>query len=1194
MAITDPLETQQEDPSVFLDVLAAPFRGVEGALQSAYGLGDYVLGDILPDWDTRFLGQSQTVAGGIVEGASQFLTGFIPIFGQVGRVGAVAGKVAKAGSLTQKAAQSRAVQSAVAGIATDFTVFSEQEQRLSNLIQQHPGLANPVTEFLATKEDDSVIEGRLKNALEGLGLGLAVDGVFRGIKAMKKGLDAKNAGKGADEVAETIRGEFDETSEGFINQIDEARQTEAKAPQKTVEEEVEEIVASAKGEEVSLKEEPQTLELNLKDKESVDLGDPQKSKKVKEDAEYLKQLLREDYEGTLPQGIGRADKAGVPLPDDIGVYDSDEELIALIKEVKNGMDEVGTVKPEVRTDELRKLNRVERAERVKKEIEHLPKSTQDEYMLGMADETIEDLGEKLDFADVFRTIYTEKVRKLQEVYNMGGLTITERRANVSAYLDTIWQYMSREQQLARRMGQGLRDVQAFRMGKAKINPIKEVRTGGRTFAESWLRDRKQKWIDQVIDIIERGGSEQEIMRKVLNIAENTKGGKLDMLREFWINNLLAGLPTQSVNIMGGMLTIVLDTFEKTAGALLAGRPDIAKVAIKTAVDLDIWQDSFRWTSKALKEDKQFILPSSNRAIDVRPENAITSQAVGLEEGSLFYDTFNKIAEVLRFPSRGLSSADELFKQVNARRAAKYKATIEAINNGVNDPLEIAKYVNDKLEKVIAKGGELYSQHTLAKQGYMAARQRELSDEATIKYVHKYIKKNFDKDISALAEYSKDVAEELTFTKDLDPKSLSGGFHKFIIQNPVLSFIFPFIRTPVNILTYAADRSVFGLLNPRNVRPLIAQMKSADPMVRAKALGKVSTTAAAIAGHMAMFNSFADRISGGGPRDPRSRKRLEESGWQPYSIKIGDSWMSYQRLDPLATIIGVYADMMDMQRENWEVNKSAIERVGLSLLITLQRNITNKSYLAGMEQFTQAMSDESGRGIERLFGNVAVNTTIPLAGFWRTTGRSVVGEIMDQNDVKELRNMVDKFRIYDPTGSGVRLDPRRNLLGEVKEVENTFGIPFANAVSPVRYKTQKQDLVLEEIAALDHGFSQPSPNYRGLVDLTGYENTKGQSAHDRRLELMSTTRIGGKTLRQSLEKLIKSKEYQQHSPRSEPGLPSPRIRMINSVLSKYRAKGLDRALQEYPELQQFHQQYKEVQRRQKQGQALDNLINTLEF
>jgi len=1181
----DPLEIQN-DPNLFLDVVAAPFRGLEGMAKSTYNLADYVAGDILPDWDTRALGTSQTAVGGIVEGATQFVAGFVPILGVTGRVGLAAGKLAKAGSLAQKAAQSRVAQSAVAGIATDFTAFSEQEQRLSNLIQQFPALQNPVTEFLATKDDDTVLEGRFKNALEGLGLGMMVDGVFRGVKAMKKGMQAKSAGGDADVVSSAVREQLGDDPESLVNSL--IRQEEPTLPRTdedliddTIKEETE-VTAPRdepkEAEKPKAKEKDEVVKVSLReDPEKIPFTDQESKGKAEEYAN--------DLANRYLKNVGGIGKGGVVN------FGSTADRVGVLEFANKAVRENEKVTPPTRPLESIK----DEVDATEEAINVLPASQAREYRKAIALKDKGLLQEIRVRATSFRMVTESYLEEITDIAkNMVGISDIEKKAQVAALVEDLYEYVAIDSQIARQFGLGLRETALFRNKKVKVNPVQEIKMGGRVFSEQWMRDKKKAWIDRVVDILQRGGNKDEVMRQILSIADSTKGGKFDMLREFWINNLLAGLPTQSVNIMGGMLTMALDTFEQSAGALLAGRPDIAKAAIKAAVDMDTWMESFRWSKRALTDDKQFLIPNSNRALDVRPEAAITSEAMGIRPDSAFYDTFNTMAQVLRWPSRGLTGADEFFKQLNARRAAKYKATLEAIEEGATSSTEIAQLVKTKLEKIVTEGGELYSERTVAREGFLEARRMDLNDEDTIDFVAQYVKDNFDESKSLLSNYGKDVAEELTFTKDLDPKSLSGGFHKLVTQNPVLSFIFPFIRTPVNILTYAADRSLVGLINPRNMKPLKADILSGDPLRKAKALGKITTTFTAMGAHIGAMLAFSDKLTGGGPRDAKARKSLEDAGWQPYSIKVGDSWVSYQRLDPLATVIGIYADVMDMMKENWEFNRPAIEKTLFTLMITLQRNITNKSYLAGMEQFTQAMSDESGRGIERLFGNIAVNSTVPLAGFWRTTGREVVGEIMDANDVKELRNTVDKFRIYSPTGSGVRLDPRRNLLGEAKETQDTFNVPFANAISPIRYKTAKTDAVLEEIAALDHGFTTPSPSYRGLIDLTSYENEKGQSAHDRRLELTGTVRIGGKTLRQALDKLIKSREYQQHSPRSEPALPSPRIRMINSVLSKYRAEGLDRALREYPELQEFHRQYKDVQRRQKQGQALDNLINTLEF
>ena len=114
---------QEEDSGEFFDLfdtLAAPFRGIEGALQGVYNLADYVVDDYLPDWDERWLGESETTVGSLVESVSQFATGFVPIFGIAGK----AGKLAKAGSLTQRALSNNFTRGTGAAVASDFSVFT--------------------------------------------------------------------------------------------------------------------------------------------------------------------------------------------------------------------------------------------------------------------------------------------------------------------------------------------------------------------------------------------------------------------------------------------------------------------------------------------------------------------------------------------------------------------------------------------------------------------------------------------------------------------------------------------------------------------------------------------------------------------------------------------------------------------------------------------------------------------------------------------------------------------------------------------------------------------------------------------------------------------------------------------------------------------------------------------------------------
>jgi hypothetical protein len=156
------------------------------------------------------------MVGGLVEGISQFA---IPFFGPGLKIASYLGKISKVSAALTKAETAAGVgrkgaaivkgrelgKYAVAGAVTDFAVFDAHEARLSNLIQMAPSLQNPITAFLAADEDDAEIVGRLKNAVEGLGIGGVFDTFLQGLRGFRSGLKAKSAGKSGQEVTDAIQ-----------------------------------------------------------------------------------------------------------------------------------------------------------------------------------------------------------------------------------------------------------------------------------------------------------------------------------------------------------------------------------------------------------------------------------------------------------------------------------------------------------------------------------------------------------------------------------------------------------------------------------------------------------------------------------------------------------------------------------------------------------------------------------------------------------------------------------------------------------------------------------------------------------------------------------------------------------------------------------------------------------------------------
>ena len=117
----------------------------------------------------------------LTEGAARFVTGFIGPSKILKGVG-LGGNIVKTG-----------LRGMTAGAVTDLTVFDPNEGRLSDMLVEFdsPVLNNAVTQYLATDEDDTEMEGRLKNVLEGMLIGGPLEILF-GIKAFKKAKKTKD------------------------------------------------------------------------------------------------------------------------------------------------------------------------------------------------------------------------------------------------------------------------------------------------------------------------------------------------------------------------------------------------------------------------------------------------------------------------------------------------------------------------------------------------------------------------------------------------------------------------------------------------------------------------------------------------------------------------------------------------------------------------------------------------------------------------------------------------------------------------------------------------------------------------------------------------------------------------------------------------------------------------------------------
>ncbi len=1163
------------------DAFAAVPRGVEGAVQDVYGLADTIAFDILPDYKERVFGESRTGLGGLIEGITNFGVGF-----------AAAGFAplswtAKFGRLAP------VVKGAVKGAIADFAVFDGHEERLSNLIQSFPGLQNPVSEFLAADEKDGQIEGRFKNVLEGLGLGamtelgiLAFKGLRAGRKARAAGLSAEEVEAAVDRAApaeavdramrgvrdtdpglEPIAGQvgapgLPAAAEGSVGPVVEL--PEVRASSRTGEDATIDVLATFDIDEAKARE---LIALTKRRQAPITASatelvgelplDPRVNPRKLTPQELLSQgMLKSDLnlsrytgpEGAL-QYIRATEQALAPFPG-LGeasrrtLKEQEEAVLATVADLAGERPEVLLRKIQQDMKDLPAL--MTRAQAYKVAMQA---SAEHAYRLGR--------------------IASEP--NAGDVDILKALHAMEFQAQVQLGVKNIQGEVGR--------GLGMNRISTPFMpellDKAGVEAALHEKGGRKRLTD--LIAKYRTLYDSTTDPVARAAKTNSLVQA--SVGKRSFG----ILNEYWYNSLLGRPTTLAVNAVSNALNSVLIPLERIAGGVLtADGGAVARGASEIVGLVQSASEAFRATSAAMRGGGGLLDPKSLLSdINDVTRKAITAENVGLVSGSAGGEAVNWLGKLVRMPSAALTATDQFFQQLNYRALARSELTHQAITNPTIGRAGAGAFVQSEMDKLIFRG-QAYSTAQLYHRGVEDAikkglRSKVAVDDSARRFVTEAMASPEHARLSALGSLSQQRAARATFTEQLKPGTLSYRVQEAVLNHWYLRMVMPFVRTPVNIIGAALDRTVnpivgVGQLLAQRAFPKIApslersrnlfvkDMLSKDPRRKADAIGRLAlgmSTAALIVTKAAETDEDGlPMVTGRGPSDKEQRQLLEAAGWQAYSIRVGGKYVAYGRLDPFASILGLSADLVNYVKYAPPEDQSAVEDAVYGLGVSLANNVVNKTYLSGLASFADMLHDP-----QRSFPTWARTM---LASFVPGQGAAAVAAT-DPN-LREVRSMMDAARARWP-GASDTLPPLRNVLGEPVMRAKSLGgdiSSWANAFVPILYREVSDDVVNKEFAALQHGFTPPKRT-RGGLDLTTVVSKSGQNAFDRWLELHGSVEIGGRSLRESLRRLMTSAQYKRIPVESTDAIQSPRIGLVQGVIDDYRAVALRQLIREYPEL-----------------------------
>lgn len=682
-----------------------------------------------------------------------------------------------------------------------------------------------------------------------------------------------------------------------------------------------------------------------------------------------------------------------------------------------------------------------------------------------------------------------------------------------------------------------------------------------------------KLMSQILPLA-AGGDMAKIVKAARLLNSPVKGG--GVFWEYWYNALLSSGRTFMTNFVGTVGYVAARPLEIMLGAAFKGDLNtVSRGASEFAAVGVQLKETWSYFRQALKDGTSLDSRIEGYSGD-SPAISTANASLSHHEGTAIGSFINGLGAVVRTPSRLLQATDSAIKQVQYRANFRIDLVDKLVAQGTS-PEDAWRQANEVLENSIREG-QAYSASMVYREGLAVAEREGIEEGLQDQFARSYLQRNYDVSIGDSSKRALDVARQVTFQKPLQQGTIGKLVSDAARNNWLVRFAVPFVRTPTNLLYTTRDH-----LNPvpglrflyHKVRgteeallenvgkkhsQFLQDMASHRPEVRAEAVGKLVT--GYTAAFTVMYNYHLGNITGGGPSDKRKRAAWEQAGWQPYSIKVGDSWMSYERLDPVASILGIAADFAEYKALDEDKDEDAIEEFMTALTVAIASNLDNKTYLSGLTDVLSALGDPRNN-MSRVLGRYASSAMPVIAGD--------ISRAFDPHE-REVKGFLDQLTRRSPLHrEGLPL--QRNFLGEPMEKTRSAahsiigdgpGAEILGMFTPITYSSVSDDSLDNEIKELGYGFSPP-PVRRGGINLREIDASDSQDAYDRWMELHGEVEIAGVGLRDALKMLIKTERYRAMSPESTDEVESPRLQALRRIIRRYRERAYKQLQREVPEV-----------------------------
>ena len=337
---------------------------------------------------------------------------------------------------------------------------------------------------------------------------------------------------------------------------------------------------------------------------------------------------------------------------------------------------------------------------------------------------------------------------------------------------------------------------------------------------------------------------------------------------------------------------------------------------------------------------------------------------------------------------------------------------------------------------------------------------EINKDLMKAYEDDFYSQVFDKDGNIIDEATKFGRKEVTLTQDLT--GFAKGLNDVFSAAPLAKPFFLFARTGVNGLALTGkytpgfnflvkEFNDIAFANPADLASVNKYgIFTAEELANARALqtGRLAIGAGVVM--MAVNAWMRGDLNGNGPVDRQKRQVWIDGKWEPRTIRLGDVRVGYDNFEPFNLIMSTIADVGDASQlmgEEWTENQ-----LGKISLVVAQA-VTSKSYLAGIQSFVDLFAARPGQ-IPRIIAGLG-NNQVPLAGLRNELGRLFTPYMREINSgvIQSVRN---RNLLTERLAGSRELPIKYDILNGKPMKDWDFLTRAYNAISPVTLNLEQSE------------------------------------------------------------------------------------------------------------------------------------------